>query len=342
MFSRGRILPLLLIIIMLVVWRYRQREELISLTGTTFGSIAYHIKYKDPQSRNFQSSIDSLLRVFNTSLNHYWPESELSLFNKDSTFNFNIPYFLPVLEQSRVIYKASSGAFNPAVMPLVNAWGFGPDKSMTPDSVTIDSLLQLVDFTQVRFDQQHVWKLDPRVQLDFSAIAKGYAVDVLIKFLSDQGINDSFVEIGGEVGCRGTNKEGKPWNIGIIDPASDVLNQSFIATVAISDMAVATSANNFNYVVRDGVRYTHTINPKTGYPSHSNMLSASVFAHSCMTADGVATAFMEAGFDAARSILQKTDTLDAFLVYSKPDGGVATFSTPRIRNDLQLISSSKP
>ena len=339
MFSRKRILPLLLILILLVVWRFRKQETFVAIEGQTFGTIAYHIKYKDEDLRDFKSEIDSLLNRFNDALSHYRPNSELSTFNRDSVLRFKSTFFLPVLKTSEKIYNLSDGSFNPAVMPLVNAWGFGPDDTIEPDSLTIDSLLIISNYALIDYNETQVWKLDKRIQLDFSAIAKGYGVDVVAKLLESHGIKDYFVEIGGELVCRGTNAKGNPWRIGIIDPASDILNHSFIATVDVNNLAMATSANNFNYVIIDGIKYTHTLDPKTGYPAKHSILSATVFANDCMTADAMATAFMAAGVEAAKKMLQQTEGVDALLIFSDDNGAVVTLTTDGIKNSVNFIKS---
>ena len=341
MFSKKRILPLLLVVIMLAYWKYNQKNNhpmpLVTLSGATMGSIAYHIKYLDDEQRNYKSEIDSILVVFNQSLNHYDPNSELSRFNKDSTIIFNLPYFYPVLKRSKELYLATEGGFNPAVMPLVNAWGFGPEKGVVPDSVLIDSLLQIVDFGKVLYDTDKVWKIDKRVQLDFSAIAKGYAVDVVIEFLKSKNIHNAFVEIGGELRCAGKNDKDLDWKIGIIDPVSEIMNQSYIATVTLANKALATSANNFNYIEKDGKRYSHTLSPYTGYPATHSILSASVFSNNCMTADALATAFMATGIEKSKEILATMEGVDAFLVYSDENGSVNTFATEGIKPQVTLL-----
>ena len=339
MFSRKRLLPLLLIIVLIIVYYARKPKPLVELHAKTFGTIAYNIKYKDKAQRDFQPSIDSILNVFNDAVSHYRPNSEISRFNRDSTVEFELPYLYPVLSKSAEVYKTSHGAFNPAVMPLVNAWGFGPDKSMNPDSTLIDSLMEFTRFDLVQFDSTHAWKTDKRVELDFSAVAKGQGVDLVMNFLESKGIKDVFVEIGGEVNARGTNAYGKPWVVGILDPASDVLKQSYIATVSLDDEAVATSANNFNYVIRDGVKYTHTIDPATGYPAHNPILSASVFSKDCMTADAYATAFMVMGHEKARAIVESHPELEAFLIYSTPDGNTATYASNGLKDKLELFQN---
>ena len=339
MFSRKRILPLLLMVTILIFWLYNRPTSFVNIEGVTFGTIGYHVKYKDPDQRNFKSSIDSLLTVFNNALSHYLPESELSKFNStDVPLPYASPFMLPVLQESRRIYDLSGGAYNPAIMPLVNAWGFGPAEQISPDSAMIDSLLAFTDFSLVEFNYQQVWKNDWRVQLDFSASAKGYGVDVIGHFLASKGISSFFVEIGGEVVCSGKNAQNKPWRIGIINPESDLLNQSFIATVDLSDRALATSANNFNYRLIDGVRYSHTIDPATGYPVQRSILSASIFAKECITADALATACMVMGIDKAIIMIENMPDIDALFFYSDEHGKIANYITDDIKQNVKFIN----
>ncbi len=335
MLSRKRVLPLLLILAMIAMYYWRQDAKLVELHGQTFGTISYTIKYKDKQQRNFKNSIDSLLDVFNDAVSHYRPSSELSRFNRDSTVTFELPYMYPILTVSKHVYNATNGGFNPAVMPLVNAWGFGPDKSLEPDSLTIDSLRKFADFKLVDFNDHKAWKLDARVQLDFSAVAKGQGVDVVLAFLQSKGITDVFVEIGGEVNAKGSNAKGEPWRIALLDPISDAINQSYIAVVDLQDKAVATSANNFNYVIKEGVRYSHTLNPFTGYPTHNTILSASVFADNCMIADAYATAFMALGQEKAIEISMAQPEIEVYLVYSLANGKTATYTSEGLKNVLK-------
>jgi thiamine biosynthesis lipoprotein len=338
MFSRKRILPLLLMAAILIYWFYNKPASLVEIEGVTFGTIGYHIKYKDSEKRNFKSSIDSLLLVFNDALSHYLVDSELSRLNKsDAPQSYSSPFMLPVLQESKRIYELSNGAYNPAIMPLVNVWGFGPDESMAPDSTVIDSLLAFSDFSLVEFNYQQVWKKDPRVQLDFSASAKGYAVDVIGHFLLSKGIENYFVEIGGEVVCKGLNAKNQSWRIGIINPESDLFNQSFIATVDVSDLAVATSANNFNYRIIDEIKYSHTINPATGYPVTQSILSASIFAKECMTADALATACMVMGIEKSISMIENMPDIDALLIYSDENGLIANYMTDGIKLKVKFV-----
>ncbi|MEN8248262.1 MAG: FAD:protein FMN transferase [Bacteroidota bacterium] len=331
MFSRKRILPLLLGLVIVVFWFYKRPAPMVEIEGITFGTIVYHIKYKDTQKRNFKNSVDSLLVVFNNALSHYIPDSELSRFNRGSSpQKYESPFILPVLEESKRIYDLSEGAYNPAVMPLVNVWGFGPAEGIQPDSLTIDSLLQFTDFNLVEYDLQEFRKNDSRVQLDFSASAKGYGIDVVAHFLKARGIENYFIEIGGEVICAGVNAQNRPWRIGILDPDSDFLNQSLFAEVDVENMAVATSANNFNYRIIDGIKYSHTIDPTTGYPTTRTILSASIFTKECITADALATACMVIGVEESKEMVDKMDGVEALLIYSDEKGGISTYVTDGI------------
>lgn len=302
---------------------------LVTLQGSTMGT-NYSIKYLDKERRNYQAEIDSLLKEFNQSLSTYERESEVSIFNTSDTLEFELPYFLPVLQKSKSIWKESSGAFDPTVMPLVNAWGFGPGDRARPDSITVDSLLNLVGFDKIMFDSAKVWKTQPNVQLDFSAIAKGYGVDVVANYIISRGIRDLMVEIGGEVYCQGKNARGQYWLIGIDNPEASGIDDYLQARISIKDRAVATSGNYRNFYTEEGKTYAHTISPFTGYPVQKEVLSASVFAPLCTEADGYATAFMVAGLEQAKEILANKPELDAYLIFRNEQDSLETFYTDGI------------
>lgn len=328
---------LLIAAYLVYVYRSSSHADPVKIEGPTMGT-TYHITYFDDQQRDFKASIDSLLTVFNQSLNTYLPDAEISKFNAgDSALTFALPYFFPVLKRSSEIVSASNGAFDPTVMPLVNAWGFGPGKRLNPDSLQVDSILQFVGFEKIEFNEDSVWKLEPRVQLDFSAIAKGYGVDVVANFLKTKGIRHMLVEIGGEVVTSGRNvKEKKEWTVGVLDPNSTYDNQRFKAIVKLQDKALATSGNYFNYREVEGRKYSHTIDPVTGRPIQRAILSASIIADDCMTADGWATACMVMGHEKAIEILGTQKKIDALLIYSMPDGSLQTYMTPGIQSQITI------
>ena len=335
--TKNIIYPIILLSVMFVVWKMRQPDtptQQVAFSGQTMGT-TYNVAYYDTKNTNYKAGIDSLLQVFNQSLNHYLPDSELSRFNRDTNWQFELPYFSKILSGSEKFFKLTNGAFDPTVMPLVNAWGFGPGEKAIPDSTTIDSLKALVGFDKIVVDSRRVSKTDARATLDFSAIAKGYGVDVVVAYLREKGINNLFVEIGGEVRCLGQNLTDKrPWRVGIIDPDSDLLNKKVKTTVLLENKAMATSANNFNYRVVDGVKFSHTISPYTGYPIKQAILSASVFADNCMAADALATAFMVMGHQKAIALLNDHPEIDAYLVFSTPDGNTSTYATSGISEKI--------
>jgi thiamine biosynthesis lipoprotein len=320
-----------------IVWLYRNSQgeagetdsRQISISGQTMGTV-YNVKYLDEQDRNFKSSIDSLLEVFNQSLNHYLPESEISRFNRNDTLFYELPYFYPVLEASREVVNVTDGAFDPTVAPLVNAWGFGPEGGELPDSIAVDSLLDLVGFDKIVFNTQYVTKTQPDIQLNFSAIAKGYGVDVVADYLSEQGVEHMMVEIGGEIVCRGVNSRGEVWKIGIDDPVS---NGNMTAAIAINNRAIATSGDYRNYYIRDGKKYSHTLNPRTGYPVEHSVLSVSIIADDCMTADAYATAFMVLGLEKSLQVLEAQPSLDALIIYDD-NGEIQTYQTAGVEENL--------
>lgn len=344
---RQALYPLVLVILVFIVWKYRQSNaeepidtktttEVVKIEGVTMGVVSYNITYLHPEGLNLKHSIDSLLKVWNMSMSTYIPESEISRFNRDVCFIFESPYFHPVLAKSKEVFENTGGAFDPTVGPLVNAWGFGPEKAMSSDSAMVDSLLQLVGFDKLEFTQEKVCKKTAGLQLDFSAIAKGYAVDVVADFIQSHGIDNLMVEIGGEVVCRGLNPEGVAWRMGIESPAVNIEERKLFAIANLDNKAIATSGNYRNYYMQDDKIYSHTIDPTTGYPIQRNILSASVIAEDCMTADAYATAFMVLGMEGTKKVLEKVKDIEAFLIYTDEDGAVAYYATPNLEKSIEI------
>ncbi len=335
---KNAIYSVILLIAMFVVWKWRNPEiptAPIKIEGETMAT-TYHITYFDPEQRNFKKDVDSLLVLVNLSINNYNPYSEVSIFNKSNGFRFKLPYLYPPLKVAQQVYKDSEGAFDPSVMPLVNLWGFGHQKVSRPDSSKIDSIRSFIGFNKIQFNHDSIWKLDPRAQIDFGGIGQGYGADVITDYLKTKGIKNMLVELGGEGMAVGMNlQSGKPWELGILDPNSTNENQFFKAYVTLSDKSFTTSGNYFNYREVDGKKYSHTIDPFTGYPASRAILSASVFADNATTADVWGTAFMAMGHEKAMEILKKHPEIDAFLIYSAPEG-LATFATEKIRTQLKI------
>jgi thiamine biosynthesis lipoprotein len=315
-----------------------RNPEMTRIEGETMGT-TYHITYFDPANRNFKTSIDSIFILVNRSINTYDPTSEISVFNKSQTgIKFKLPYFLPPLEKSFEVYQASHGAFDPTVMPLVNAWGFGPDKQELPDSAKIDSLRSMVGFEKIGISYDSIWKTDPRAQLDFGGIGQGYGADVISNFLKSKGVENMFVELGGEGTTYGHNTEsGKPWRVAILDPENPgaVGLDAFKAYVSLSDRAFTTSGNYYNYRIVNEQKFSHTIDPRTGYPVQHTLLSATVFAADAATADAWDTALMVMGYEKSIETLEEHPELDAFLIYSTPEG-TRWFATEGISNQIEI------
>lgn len=326
---RSRIYLLVLAIAIFVVWQYRKEEKsnLVLVQGTTMGVIGYNIKYIDNDIRNFKKEIDSLLVDFNQSLSTYISDSEISTFNKEGKVTFSSPYFLEVLNASKEVYEESGGYFDPTVGPLVDAWGFGDGESATLDSSQVDSVLQYVGFKKVNFDQLSVNTSTPLLKLNFSAIAKGQAIDVVAEYLIKQNIENFMVEIGGEVRAKGKNDSSEIWTIGIEVPDESRVGGMFDA-ILLENSAMATSGNYRNFKIIDGKKVAHTINPKTGYPKMVTLLSATVVAPTCMYADAYATAAMAMGLEMAKSMIENNPKLEAYFIYTDEADNIQTYISP--------------
>lgn len=299
----------------------------IKLDGETMGTY-YRITYSDANARNFQAEIEQLLQDFNNEVSTYIPTSTISQFNQsDATFSIaDKAYFQGNLKKSREVYEQSAGAFDPTVMPLVNYWGFGytPKSPVTRvDSVKIDSLRAFVGMEKVTLENGYLTKTESGVQLDFSAVAKGYAIDEIVKMLHKKGVKNYLIDIGGEARAKGINMQGNTWTIGINVPDENAGFSDIQAIVMLENLAIATSGNYRNYYEVGGNKYGHEINPKTGFPERTNLLSASVFASDCATADAWATAFMIMGLDAAFAKASEMPDIEAYFIYGNEEGGLS-------------------
>ena len=242
-------------------------------------------------------------------------------------------YFEANLKKSQEIFKASDGYFDPTVMPLVNYWGFGYTEKRPVariDSPRVDSLLQFVGFNNLSWEEDLLEKNRSHLQLDFSAIAKGFAVDEIGRYLSQRGIENYLVEIGGELVAKGVNQDGKIWNVGINVPRKDAKLNELAMAIPLENLGMASSGNYRIFYQGDGYDYAHTINPKTGFPEKSDILSATVLAPTCMMADGYATAFMAMGLEKAYTLALNTDDLEVVFLYTNETGELLEKATPEL------------
>lgn len=308
------------LLLIFVIACSQQKSTFIFNEGEVFGTY-YHISYESPDGKNMQDDVRKELTKLDMSLSTYKTESVLSKVNTNRQVQLD-DFFLTVFNKSEEVSTITLGAFDATVAPLVNAWGFGFRKKASVTQQLIDSIEVFVGYKKVHFANGMIVKDDQRLMLDFSAIAKGYAVDVIGNLLAQKGCKSYMVEIGGEVVAKGVNKEGRIWRIGINEPNdNESTNPSELeAIISINDKAVATSGNYRNYYVENGIKYAHTINPKTGYPVNHSLLSATVIANNCMTADAFATAFMVMGVDSAMSLASKLSDIELFLIYADNNG----------------------
>ena len=283
--------------------------------GVIFGTF-YHITYRSPES--LAEEIKQQLLRFDASLSPFNDTSLISRVNRNEPVETD-RWFRHVFMAAQQIYARTGGAFDPTVSPLVNAWGFGFKEGAFPDSTQVDSLLSHVGMDKLSLHGKKVLKSDTAVTLNFSAIAKGYACDVIGQMLSDRGVDDFMVEIGGEVVVRGRNPEGKAWRVGVNRPTiADGEAGTIEEILQLTGGGLATSGNYRNYRVVDGKRIVHTIDPATGYPVQHSLLSATVLAPDCMTADAYATAFMVMGLERSRALVDSLPGIEALFLYQNP------------------------
>lgn len=301
--------------------------------GTIFGTL-YHVKYL--YSNDLKADIEAELQKVDASLSMFNPKSTISQINRNETDAAD-EMLSEVLRLSFTVNKATDGAFDPTVAPLVNAWGFGFKNGQLPNDAQVDSLLALVGLSGIHLQDGKITKDNPLSILDFSAIAKGYGVDRVAQVLRDKGIKNFMVEIGGEVVTEGLNEKGEAWRIGINKPDDDStsINTELQDIIALSGKAIATSGNYRNYYISEGRKIAHTINPKTGYPAQQDILSSTVMAPSCAEADAFATAFMVLGLEGAKQVLQRQPQLEAYFIYTDNQGEYQTWCTQGFKKLIQ-------
>lgn len=308
------------------------QDQSHSLSGFALGT-SYTLKYIAPSPiKGLESQVDSLFFKINRSLSTYIPTSDISKINRgDSTLVVD-SYFKKVFETSVKINELTHGYFDPSVGNLVNAYGFGPEKPLhIIKKRQIDSLMQFTGIHKVYINKEgKVVKKHPAIYLDFNAIAKGYTVDLLAELMLDNQVDNFLIEVGGELVARGTNLiSQKPWSVGIDHPLQKEGERSYLKVISLTNQSMATSGNYRKYRVdpQTGAHYVHTLNPMTGKPVKSSVLSATVLASSCMEADAMATALMAMPLEMSKKILEQSSEFDALLVLSSPTANIELFST---------------
>jgi FAD:protein FMN transferase len=302
------------------------------IQGSTY-SIVYDNR-KNLETEQLKQRVENILHDFDRSLSLYNDSSIISKINRNEDVVAD-SFFTEAFNKSARIFEMTDGAFDITVGPLVKAWGFGPDGHKTFTDAKRDSLMKLVGMKKVSLVDGKVIKSDPHISLDLNAIAQGFSVDVVCRFFDKLGIKNYLVEIGGEVRAKG-KKAGKLWRIGIDKPVDNNMTpgQSLEAIIKITDKALSTSGNYRKFYIENGVKYSHEIDPKTGFPAKNSVLSASVIADDCAMADGMATAFMVMGKDRTIEFLSTHPEFEVFLVYSDEKGNFKTWATEKLKSDI--------
>jgi len=320
----------ILFLLILVTFSCKKKDNQFNnrLEGYAFGT-TFHIVYD--AKKDFTKQVDSLFHLVNRSLSTYIPTSDISKINKGDTTVIIDAYFTEIYQKSLRIYNETDGVFDPTIGVLVNAWGFGPKNITTqPDSLKIKELLKLVGFNKIKLENRKIIKAQDSMYFDFNAIAKGYAIDVVGRFLESQNIANYLVEIGGEVRVRGINKNrNASWEMGIENPNFDG-SRSINKIIKLKNESAATSGSyrKFKIDTLTGKKYAHILNTKTGYSTQNNLLSVTIIGSlDCADVDGYATALMAMSLENAISFLEKHSELKGFLIYSDAKGDLLTFIT---------------
>ncbi len=319
-----KLLSLLLIPLLLcVTLSCKQQATYMQVKGEVFHTY-YQIKYKGTD--DLSPEIDAAFERLSHALNAFDSTSIIAAINTNRTMEVD-SVFLRVFNRAQEISALSAGSYDISAAPLINAWGFGFEKAATISPELIDSLRQFVGYQKIRYDGERIVKDDPRLMLNASSIAKGYAADLVAEALEAKGVTDYLVEVGGEIVYNGLNPSGKAWHVGINKPIDDPTggNQELELIVSLEGKgALASSGNYRNFYVKDGKKYAHTIDPLTGYPVQTDVLSATVIAPDCMTADALGTTFMVVGSQRVAEIAKQLPGVEYFLILASDSSSTTT------------------
>jgi thiamine biosynthesis lipoprotein len=327
-------LPFLVLLIVgtVLIIRQQQSTPYQKNAGLIFGT-TYSVTYQCDE--DLQKEIEAELKKVDAEFSMFNSQSVVARLNNGEKPELSND-FIDVFKLARQVSEDTNGAFDITVAPLVNAWGFGFKHEQMPTKEQVDSLRQLIGYQYVTLKDKTIEMQKPGMMLDFSAIAKGYGVDVVARLLERHDIKNYMVEIGGEITTRGINPERVPWRIGVNKPNEDALDESHeLQTILnVTDKAMATSGNYRNFYVKEGKKYAHTIDPKTGYPVQHTLLSATVLTDRCAKADAYATSFMVLGMDGAKQILERHKELMAYLIYTDSKGNLAVWYSPSLEDKI--------
>lgn len=330
------IIPVLIAFIFLIHCK-QSALKTVRLAGRAQGT-TWQINFLTENNLTYKESIDSIFHRIDSSLSTYLPVSIISRINKNEEVLAD-DHFINVFRKSVEVSETTNGFFDPTVAPLINTWGFGFTNKGKVDSITIDSLLQFVGYKMIKLEGRSLIKQKPSSMLDFNAIAQGYTVDVLGDFLESMGIVNYLIELGGEVRAHGKKQSNQNWTIGIDQPNDTAVEgRPLKAIIKLDNKALATSGNYRKFYMEGGKKYTHIIDPHTGYPAKHNLLSATIIADDCATADAYATAFMVMGLEKAKEFLaaHKELKLEVFFIYDE-QGAWKTYRSETLKEWIEEI-----
>ena len=317
---------LLLIMSWMVLASCGKQPQKVILQGLAQGSY-YAVTYYDEQGRNFQQKIDSIFHAVDVSVNLWVNTSVISKVNRNEEVKLD-SIFVDNFHIAQEAASLSDGYFDPTISPIVAAWGFSYKHGDTITPQLIDSLKQLVDYRNIRIEDGKVVKANPAMTLDFNAIAQGYTSDLIASFLGSQGIKNYLVDTGGEIMARGEKPNGQPWIVGIEKPADNWDSEQVVHTrIALRDKGLVTSGSTRKYVERNGKRYSHCIDPKTGYPVEHNVLSVTVLAENSVWADALASICMVMGMEKSLPLIESMNGVEAYYIYVNEQNALETFAT---------------
>lgn len=291
--------------------------------GMTQGSY-YSITYYDEQNRDFHAEFDSIFEEIESTLSLWDENSVIRRVNRNDTSVVLNKIFIDNFDYAMKAAELSDGLFDPTIGPLVQAWGFHFKEGMEMTPEIVDSLKQLVDYRKIKIENGKVVKENPNMTLDFNAVAQGYTTDVIGDFLLSKNVNDFLVDVGGEILARGRKPNGDLWKVGIEKPADNKESERIVQEIVeLENRSIVTSGNYRKYVERGGKRYSHSLNPKTGYPSENSLLSATVICDNTAWADCLASICMVVGLEKAIEIIESSDySVDAYFIYLDDNGEV--------------------
>lgn len=319
----------------LIISCRNKTKEYFKIEGFAQGT-TYSIVYYDSLSRDFSSSFDSVFTVIDNSMSVYNDSSIISKLNRNELLQVDT-LIAEVIVISDSVYNETSGAFDITVGPVIRAIGFGKDKTKGIDSAKVKSMLPLIGMHQIRLEGLSLIKSNPLIQIDVNAVAQGYTVDVLARFLEMNGVKNYLVEVGGEITANGSNSKGTPWIVGLDKPIEGAIpGENIQSKIYLTNRrGLATSGNYRKFIEVNGQKYSHTVNPKTGFPVLNSLLSSTVIANSAARADALATAFMVNGLDWSINYIKSHSNVDAYLIYSDELGGYKVWISENLAKSIK-------